>query len=221
MTARRRVETEYRDVGSQGGLRGQAPDDSGAAVNRNAGPDARASSDRIWPLRFTTRRRRRDQHDHAELLSLRHDGAVRPLIGSASFGGLNVWLARGPCAIKDPVTPPASCRRLTKMHSWTQVKMGDNCCFMAIRAHGKAISASSSPTTGNGLRHVPSRDTSDTHPARLSRSSRRRWAEFATLRDMINWCIEKAQRRPERISIRMAAAMKALEAYIYWSNRDP
>jgi thiosulfate dehydrogenase len=41
-------------------------------------------------------------------------------------------------------------------------------------------------------------------------------AQFATLRDMINWCIEKPNQGvkidPE------SEAMKALEAYIYWSN---
>jgi thiosulfate dehydrogenase len=41
--------------------------------------------------------------------------------------------------------------------------------------------------------------------------------QFATLRDMINWCIEK----PNEGEILGADsdAMKALEAYIYWSNR--
>ena len=41
--------------------------------------------------------------------------------------------------------------------------------------------------------------------------------KFATLRDMINWCIEKPN---EGIKIAEDSdAMKALEAYIYWSNR--
>ncbi len=42
--------------------------------------------------------------------------------------------------------------------------------------------------------------------------------EFATLRDMINWCIEKPS-QGEKISSD-SQAMKALEAYIYWSNRN-
>jgi len=41
-------------------------------------------------------------------------------------------------------------------------------------------------------------------------------AEFSTLRDMINWCIEKPN-EGERIDDN-SQAMKALEAYIYWSN---
>jgi Cytochrome c len=41
--------------------------------------------------------------------------------------------------------------------------------------------------------------------------------KFATLRDMINWCIEKPN-QGERIESD-SDAMKALEAYMYWSNR--
>jgi thiosulfate dehydrogenase len=41
--------------------------------------------------------------------------------------------------------------------------------------------------------------------------------EFATLRDMINWCIEKPN-EGERLESD-SDAMKALEAYMYWSNR--
>jgi thiosulfate dehydrogenase len=41
--------------------------------------------------------------------------------------------------------------------------------------------------------------------------------KFATLRDMINWCIEKPN-EGEKIE-ETSDAMKALEAYSYWSNR--
>ena len=41
--------------------------------------------------------------------------------------------------------------------------------------------------------------------------------KYATLRDMINWCIEKPN---EGVRIDSDSdAMKALESYIYWSNR--
>ena len=69
----------------------------------------------------------------------------------------------------------------------------------------------------HGLRHVP--------PVRLRHASRtsfpkyqEQMSEFATLRDMINWCIEKPN-EGEKIDPN-GAAMKALEAYIYWSNRN-
>jgi len=42
--------------------------------------------------------------------------------------------------------------------------------------------------------------------------------KFATLRDMINWCIEKPN-QGEKIDSD-SEAMKALEAYIYWSNTN-
>jgi thiosulfate dehydrogenase len=56
---------------------------------------------------------------------------------------------------------------------------------------------------------------SDTHPHAFPKFQAS-MAEFATLRDMINWCIEKPN-QGERIEFD-SEAMKALEAYIYWSN---
>ena len=56
---------------------------------------------------------------------------------------------------------------------------------------------------------------SDTHPHAFPKFQVS-MAEFATLRDMINWCIEKPN-QGERIPDD-SEAMKALEAYIYWSN---
>lgn len=57
---------------------------------------------------------------------------------------------------------------------------------------------------------------SDTHPHEFPKWQEQ-MGEYATLRDMINWCIEKPNQGlkidPD------SKAMKALEAYIYWSNR--
>jgi thiosulfate dehydrogenase len=58
--------------------------------------------------------------------------------------------------------------------------------------------------------------SSDTHPHEFPKFQEQ-MSEFATLRDMINWCIEKPN---EGVKIDPnSAAMKALEAYIYWSNK--
>ena len=58
---------------------------------------------------------------------------------------------------------------------------------------------------------------SDVHPHEFPKFQEQ-MSEFATLRDMINWCIEKPN---EGVKIDPnGAAMKALEAYIYWSNKD-
>jgi thiosulfate dehydrogenase len=58
--------------------------------------------------------------------------------------------------------------------------------------------------------------TSDTHPHEFPKFQEQ-MTEFATLRDMINWCIEKPN-EGEKIGTD-SEAMKALEAYIYWSNK--
>ncbi len=57
--------------------------------------------------------------------------------------------------------------------------------------------------------------TADTHPATFPKFQAQ-MAKFATLRDMINWCIEKPN-QGEKIDDD-SEAMKALEAYIYWSQ---
>ena len=55
----------------------------------------------------------------------------------------------------------------------------------------------------------------DTHPHSFPKFQAQ-IGNFATLRDMINWCIEKPN-QGEKIDPE-SAAMKALEAYITWSN---
>ncbi|HYN63984.1 MAG TPA: hypothetical protein VES36_05215 [Candidatus Limnocylindrales bacterium] len=59
--------------------------------------------------------------------------------------------------------------------------------------------------------------TSDTHPHEFPKFQEQ-MNEFATLRDMINWCIEKPN-QGEKVDLN-GEAMKALETYIYWSNRN-
>jgi thiosulfate dehydrogenase len=58
-------------------------------------------------------------------------------------------------------------------------------------------------------------DGSDVHPHEFPKYQQQ-MQEFATLRDMINWCIEKPNQGTKIDSD--SPAMKALEAYIYWSN---
>ena len=57
---------------------------------------------------------------------------------------------------------------------------------------------------------------SDTHPHEFPKFQEQ-IGKFSTLRDMINWCIEKPN---EGVKIDPDGdAMKALETYIYWSNK--
>ncbi|MBI4527743.1 MAG: hypothetical protein HY695_28435 [Deltaproteobacteria bacterium] len=57
---------------------------------------------------------------------------------------------------------------------------------------------------------------SDTHPHEFPKFQEQ-MQEFATLRDMINWCIENPN-EGEKIDVN-SPAMKALETYHYWSNK--
>jgi thiosulfate dehydrogenase len=57
---------------------------------------------------------------------------------------------------------------------------------------------------------------SDTHPHEFPKFQEQ-MQEFATLRDMINWCIENPN-EGQRIDV-AGPAMKAFEAYHYWSNK--
>lgn len=56
---------------------------------------------------------------------------------------------------------------------------------------------------------------SDTHPHTFPKFQAQ-IGKFSTLRDMVNWCIEKPM-QGEQIE-ENSEAMKDLEAYIYWSN---
>ncbi len=57
---------------------------------------------------------------------------------------------------------------------------------------------------------------SDTHPHEFPKFQEQ-MNKFATLRDMINWCIEKPNEGQKLADD--SEAMKALEAYIIWSNK--
>jgi thiosulfate dehydrogenase len=58
---------------------------------------------------------------------------------------------------------------------------------------------------------------SDNHPQEFPKFQEQ-INKFATLRDMINWCIEKPN-EGEKIDVN-SDAMKALETYITWSNKN-
>lgn len=95
-----------------------------------------------------------------------------------------------------------------------QVKIGDN-LFHGDPGTEKALGVKLSETGMACAMCHPY--TSDTHPHEYPKYQEQ-MAEFATLRDMINWCIEKPN-EGQKIDPD-GEAMKALEAYIYWSNRN-
>src|ERR1700739_3215923 len=117
----------------------------------------------------------------------------------------------GPAAAhKDPVTPQQL--KLYEDAFMEQVKKG------ALLFHGDQATAREMgvvlSTTGWACAMCHP-FAADTHPHEFPKFQAQ-MAKFATLRDMINWCIEKPN-QGEKIDPD-SDAMKALEAYIYWSN---
>ena len=95
-----------------------------------------------------------------------------------------------------------------------QVKIGDN------HFHGDAATEKKMGTklSRTGMACAMCHPfTSDTHPHEFPKFQEQ-IGSFATLRDMINWCIEKPN-EGEKLATD-SDAMKALEAYITWSNRN-
>jgi thiosulfate dehydrogenase len=113
-------------------------------------------------------------------------------------------------ANKDPVTP----QQLAAYEQvfMDEVKKGD-LLFHGDEATAKAMGVK---LTATGMACAMCHPfASDTHPQAFPKFQVS-MNEFATLRDMINWCIDKPN-QGEKIDPN-SEAMKALEAYIYWSN---
>jgi thiosulfate dehydrogenase len=131
----------------------------------------------------------------------------------ASLVGLLAAIAVlvGPAnANKDPVTPEQL--KAYDEAFMEQVKKGD------LLFHGDAATAKQMNVTlsTTGMACAMCHPfASDTHPHAFPKFQVS-MNKFATLRDMINWCIEKPN-QGEKIDSD-SDAMKALEAYIYWSN---
>jgi thiosulfate dehydrogenase len=113
-------------------------------------------------------------------------------------------------ANKDPVTPEQL--KAYEEPFMAEVIKGD------LLFHGDAATAEAMgvvlSTTGMACAMCHPM-ASDTHPHAFPKFQAS-MAKFATLRDMINWCIEKPNQG--EIIESDSDAMKALEAYIYWSN---
>jgi thiosulfate dehydrogenase len=122
-----------------------------------------------------------------------------------------VAVLAGPAgAHKTPVTPQQL--KAYEEAFMDEVKKGDQ-LFHGDDALAKKLNVTLS-TTGwaCAMCHPMS---ADTHPHEFPKFQAQ-IGRFATLRDMINWCIEKPN-QGEKIDVD-SEAMKALEAYITWSN---
>jgi thiosulfate dehydrogenase len=135
--------------------------------------------------------------------SILFGAAVAILATAVSLGGIAF-------AHKTPVTP----EQLKAYHDalMDEVRKGD-LLFHGDEATAKQMGVTLT-TTGMACAMCHP-FASDTHPGSFPKFQAQ-MAEFATLRDMINWCIEKPN-QGEKIDPN-SEAMKALEAYIYWSN---
>jgi thiosulfate dehydrogenase len=136
------------------------------------------------------------------LLILRRSCVVGAIMGTA--------LLVGPAGAFDPVTP----EQLKEYNDafMEEVRKGD-LLFHGDEAMAKKMGVTLS-TTGMACAMCHPM-AADTHPHAFPKYQAS-MAEFATLRDMINWCIDKPN-QGEKIDSD-SEAMKALEAYIYWSN---
>ena len=135
------------------------------------------------------------------------------VLSRASLVGLlaAIGVLVGPAnANKDPVTP----QQLKAYDDafMEQVRIGD-LLFHGDPATAKKLNVTLSSTGMACAMCHPF--ASDTHPQAFPKFQVS-MNKFATLRDMINWCIEKPN-QGEKIDSD-SDAMKALEAYIYWSN---
>ncbi len=132
------------------------------------------------------------------------------LAAAASLAGL-VLLTSQARAHKDRHSPDQL--RSFEEVFMEQVKVGD-LLFHGDEATQKKLNVQLSRTgTACAMCHP---FASDNHPYEFPKFQEQ-IGQFATLRDMINWCIEKPN---EGVKIDPdSGAMKALEAYITWSNR--
>jgi thiosulfate dehydrogenase len=113
-------------------------------------------------------------------------------------------------ANKDPVMPQQL--RAFEEVFMDEVRKGDR-LFHGDDALAKQLGATLS-TTGMACAMCHP-NAANTHPHAFPKFQVN-MNKFATLRDMINWCIEKPNQG--EILDSDSEAMKALEAYIYWSN---
>ncbi|HYG91491.1 MAG TPA: hypothetical protein VD978_35140 [Azospirillum sp.] len=141
-------------------------------------------------------------------------GKIRPRVLAGALIGLGLVGAAGlPGALAHKVKHTPEQLKLFESIFMEQVRLGD-LLFHGDEATAKAMGVTLSKTgMACAMCHPVG---SDVHPYEFPKYQEQ-MAKFATLRDMINWCIEKPN-EGEKIDDD-SPAMKALETYIYWSAR--
>ncbi len=137
------------------------------------------------------------------LCILRRSSVVGAIVAATVFVG-------PASANKDPVTPEQL--KAYEDAFMEEVRKGD----LLFHGDGATAEAMGVVLSKTGMACAMCHPmASDTHPQAFPKFQAS-MAKFATLRDMINWCVEKPN-QGEIIPFD-SDAMKALEAYIYWSN---
>jgi len=154
---------------------------------------------------------------------------LQALLATGACAGVLILAEPAMVSAEDPAATPAIPATdvqvaHAKPHTTEQLKAFDDVFMEEVRKgdllfHGDGAIASSMGVklTGTGMACAMCHPmASDIHPHEFPKFQEQ-IGKFATLRDMINWCIEKPN-QGERIESD-SEAMKALEAYMYWSNR--
>jgi thiosulfate dehydrogenase len=144
---------------------------------------------------------------------MNHRTAYTILIAGAAVGTLMMYLSQS--AQVSAHEKPHSVKDLRAYEEvfMEEVRLGD-LLFHGDAATEKKLGVTLS-TTGMACAMCHP-FASDTHPYEFPKFQEQ-MEKFATLRDMINWCVEKPN-QGEKIDPE-GQAMKSLEAYIYWENR--
>ena len=141
-------------------------------------------------------------------------GKIRPRVLAGALIGFGLAGVIGlPGALAHKVKHTPEQLKLFEALFMEQVRLGD------LLFHGDAATAQTMGVTlsKTGMACAMCHpNASDIHSYEFPKYQEQ-MAKFATLRDMINWCIEKPN-EGEKIDDN-SPAMKALETYIYWSAR--
>lgn len=135
------------------------------------------------------------------------------LLAAGGCLGLGLWLTQPSPALATGENNTLEQLKLFDDLFMEQVKIGDH-LFHGDPALEKKMRVNLSNTGMACAMCHPF--AADTHPAQYPKWQEQ-MSKFATLRDMINWCIEKPNQG--EVIDTDGQAMKALEAYITWSNR--
>ena len=186
------------------------PQKSGTSDNPDDVPAARAPTggDRRHQQQQTAENGSDGGDDERETVILDGARGRRACLGSA------VWLTQPAQALQTRARTSSATIKTFDELFMEQVKIGD--ALVPWRPGDRKKMNVTLSTTGMACAMCHP-FAADTHPAQYPKWQEQ-MSKFAALRDMINWCIEKPNQG--EVIDTDGPAMKALEAYITWSNKN-